>query len=108
MAGDLLSQWCAYADDGAGFAIGFSTAGMEERCNRDARGHDLGLSLEPVVYDPAEHERLLAAELIKLCDKGRRPGRIGRRRYVYLWANQRCQEPLFKKGEAYSRHRRVV
>ena len=22
--------------------------------------------------------------------------------------NQRCQEPLFKKGEAYSRHRRVV
>ena len=46
---------------------------MEERCNRDARAHDLGLSLEPVVYDPAEHERLLAAELIKLCDKGDDP-----------------------------------
>lgn len=52
--GDLLSQWRAYGDDGAGLAIGFNTNLME----RDAAGQfdgrevysPLGLYLQPIKY----------------------------------------------------------
>ena len=69
MDGDLLSQWRAYADDGAGFAIGFSTNGIEKRCADRAKEIELGLTLEPVIYDSVEHDRLLETELVRLCDK---------------------------------------
>jgi hypothetical protein len=47
--GDLLSQWRGYANDGAGFSLGFSGTYLAALC-RDSliRG---GLMLMPVVYD---------------------------------------------------------
>jgi hypothetical protein len=53
---DLLSQWRAYSDDGAGFAIGFSTIAIEKRCAEIARQCSLGLSLKPVEYETAKQD----------------------------------------------------
>jgi hypothetical protein len=53
---DLLSQWRAYSDDGAGFAIGFSRGGIEDRWA--SRLRELVTSRE-VEYEPANQERKL-------------------------------------------------
>jgi len=60
---DLLSQWRAYSDDGAGFAIGFSTSAIEKHCAENAKQHGLGLSLKPVVYETAEQDELTTSVL---------------------------------------------
>jgi len=49
--GDVLSQWRAYADDGAGYAIGFSARDL----------HQLPVSLLEVLYDRQEQVREMTA-----------------------------------------------
>lgn len=49
---DLLSQWRAYSDDGAGFAIGFS---MEEELSK-GRYRNVLFPLRRVIYDEAEQD----------------------------------------------------
>ena len=46
--GDLLSQWGAYADEAAGFAIGFSGPGIDALCsNHPLKTTKRGTLLEP-------------------------------------------------------------
>lgn len=56
---DVLSQWRAYADDGAGFAIGFSRKWLESQG---------GLRLAEVCYDTRLHVDLVTDEL-KRCSR---------------------------------------
>ena len=51
-AGDVLSQWRAYADDGAGFAIGFSGAAIAGRCDDVQEKTRIMMSLLEVQYEP--------------------------------------------------------
>ncbi|MCE5267944.1 MAG: DUF2971 domain-containing protein [Planctomycetaceae bacterium] len=55
--GDLLSQWCRYADDGSGFAIGFSSVWLREQRMKYAPKHPLAL-LE-VEYDDERQLKLV-------------------------------------------------
>ena len=50
---DLLSQWRAYAEDGAGFAIGFSTDALKHQCEDCMKEAGVHVSLWPVDYDPS-------------------------------------------------------
>lgn len=52
---DCLSQWRAYADDGAGVAIGFSTSHLQQLCKR-LNGH-----LSDLIYGEQEQGNLLEA-----------------------------------------------
>jgi hypothetical protein len=52
--GDLLSQWRAYADDGAGYAIGFDSNAIYER---------LGVNINAAVYDENEQYNLILSTL---------------------------------------------
>jgi hypothetical protein len=56
-AGDLLSQWRAYADDGAGFAIGFNTAYFEKLLTlHNQRNGERTITIAKVEYDLACQE----------------------------------------------------
>jgi hypothetical protein len=61
---DLLSQWRAYSDDGAGFAIGFSAAGIERLCVSHLN-RQTPISFQPVEYDPCKQEVQLKELLAK-------------------------------------------
>lgn len=50
--GDLLSQWRAYADDGRGFAIGFSTDYLSWRTEQETASDHPKMTLVEVEYDP--------------------------------------------------------
>ena len=62
-SGDLLSQWRAYADDGAGFSIGFSLDELSGAAMGFTPGPDryLGppMSVDQVVYDRAKQLSLI-------------------------------------------------
>jgi hypothetical protein len=63
---DLLSQWRAYADDGAGYAIGFSTEGVKARCGSFAK--DFDISLESILYKGVTQDealRVVLSEFLK-------------------------------------------
>ena len=59
--GDLLSQWRAYANDGTGFAIGFSKDAIKRQCDDRGRAADVGLSLRQVSYNPSQASNMLNA-----------------------------------------------
>jgi len=63
-APDLLSQWRAYSDDGAGFAIGFSTAGIDRLWDRYFNKPWL-ISFRQVEYDPGKQETQLEELIAK-------------------------------------------
>jgi hypothetical protein len=72
--GDLLSQWRAYADNGAGVAIGFSKEYLEllGTTKRD-RNDSFNASLTQVQYDIIEQKKLIAEyadEILKLASQG--------------------------------------
>ena len=60
---DLLSQWRAYSDDGAGFAIGFSGDGIDTRWTSRM---DRLITLREVEYDPCKQKTRLR-EVIEKC-----------------------------------------
>jgi Protein of unknown function (DUF2971) len=71
-AGDVLSQWRGYADDGRGVSIGFSKEYLQRLCKSASSRHTL--NLEPVVYEPLDHTRKVErifAELKALLASGR-------------------------------------
>ncbi len=77
--GDLLSQWRAYADNGAGVSIGFNSEYFERLGNlkRD-RGDEFSAHLTKIEYDVAKQKELIAEhidEILKLVADGalRRP-----------------------------------
>lgn len=52
--GDLLSQWRGYAADGAGIAIGFSRAGLEQLCSTSKTTAGRSVELHMIYYvDPS-------------------------------------------------------
>ena len=51
---DLLSQWRAYSDDGAGFAIGFSADAIKHECDDCGKAADVGIQVRQVSYDPTQ------------------------------------------------------
>lgn len=57
-AGDLLSQWRGYADDGQGFCIGFSSEYLKKLdIPRDWKEYfQIPVELKRVVYEEAEHK----------------------------------------------------
>lgn len=71
---DLLSQWRAYADNGAGVSIGFRRDYFEELGNRRRDRNDLfNASLTKVEYDLAEQKKLIAQctdQILKLVSEG--------------------------------------
>jgi hypothetical protein len=72
--GDLLSQWRAYADNGAGVSIGFDSVYFEALGNlRRDRNDEFSAHLTKVEYDLAEQKRLVAEhadEILKLVADG--------------------------------------
>lgn len=74
---DSLSQWRAFSDDGAGFAIGFSMDNLRERCG-EYSNNDRLLTLESVEYDAIEHDKTLTATIeqmmVRFVDE---PGVVG-------------------------------
>lgn len=58
---DVLSQWRAYADDGAGFAIGFNPRYFDLSAAPPAYGKDLSTThgLLPVCYDEGQQDSLV-------------------------------------------------
>lgn len=75
---DLLSQWRAYADDGAGFAIGFNTEKLKcLQLQVEGKPLDLGtrMSLVPMLYDEEKQQecakRLVRETLVELHRVGR-------------------------------------
>ena len=69
---DLLSQWRAYSDDGAGFAIGFSTAGIDRLCVLHLKRKPI-ITFEQVEYDPgmqeAQLKELIAKDLARYLER---------------------------------------
>ena len=60
---DLLSQWRASSDDGAGFAIGFSGDGID---NRWTSRMDRLITLREVEYDPCK-QKTRWREVVEKC-----------------------------------------
>ena len=59
---DLLSQWCRYADDGSGFAVGFSVEWVKQQRRKYLPKH--AMELLEVEYDE-ERQRELATNCIR-------------------------------------------
>lgn len=72
--GDLLSQWRAYANDGAGVSIGFSKEYFEALGNLKMNRNDkFNAHITKVIYDEETQRELVAehgAEIIKLVQDG--------------------------------------
>jgi hypothetical protein len=65
--GDVLSQWRAYANAGAGYAIGFKTNSLANYLRRNT-----AILLQRVEYDPASQRSRIASVLRKFIDLGNR------------------------------------
>ena len=63
--GDLLSQWRAYTQDGAGLSVGFDKDYVEWLAE-SSRGTDVDFELKEVHYKPEIHDRLVAPAYTKL------------------------------------------
>ncbi len=72
--GDLLSQWRAYSDNGAGVSIGFNKEYFETLGNlRRDRGDTFSAHLTNIEYNITEQKKLIAEhtdEIIKLVEDG--------------------------------------
>lgn len=70
--GDLLSQWCRYADNGQGVAIGFDFDKLNIPDNRILGGmNDVEIGLSQVIYDTKEQQHIindLISKHEKMCD----------------------------------------
>jgi hypothetical protein len=65
--GDLLSQWRAYADNGAGAAIGFNKDYFEILSTaRQQRNESFGVGLHKVEYDPRRQQELISEPVEKI------------------------------------------
>lgn len=64
---DQLSQWRGYADDGRGVAIGFDRSELLKMAQSASLGTGK-IELKKVLYDPAEHRRLIAPIVQKLLE----------------------------------------
>lgn len=72
-AGDLLSQWRGYAQDGTGVAIGFSKQYLEALAEASRHPEHAGFTLQTVSYSEVEHEnhvRDTYAKVRELIDQG--------------------------------------
>lgn len=72
-AGDLLSQWRGYAQDGTGVAIGFSKQYLEKLAEASRHPESTGFTLQTVSYSEVEHEdhvRDTYAKVRELIDQG--------------------------------------
>jgi hypothetical protein len=72
-AGDLLSQWRGYADDGRGLAIGFQRSFLELSAQTSKGKGTAGFSLYKVEYDDIGHESRVEPtyrELLQLIEAG--------------------------------------
>lgn len=74
--GDLLSQWCRYADDGKGFAVGFSSEWLRNQRRKYAPRHPLVLS--GVEYDDERQLTLATTCIDEYLKEVRGLGREGR------------------------------
>lgn len=63
---DMLSQWRGYADDAAGFAIGFNREALEKAIGDPIEPVPFGYRLIDVIYDEAVQEALLEPKLDEL------------------------------------------
>jgi len=72
---DLLSQWRAYTNDGAGFAIGYSTDAIESECRQY---NNCGIRLWPVDYEQTSQDMRLAKAIQHYvdCEKQNGPARV--------------------------------
>jgi hypothetical protein len=57
--GDLLSQWRGYAQNGAGFSIGFDEDFLRNLAASTITARGSSLSLLKVVYEPQQHDELV-------------------------------------------------
>jgi hypothetical protein len=99
--GDLLSQWCRYADDGGGFAVGFSVDWLKEQRHKYLPKH--AMELLEVEYDE-DRQRDLATTCIRrylgqvrgLDSTGRQA--VGMWWIAHLWAlSAACKHPSFQE-----------
>lgn len=65
---DMLSQWRGYADDAAGFAIGFNEGRLREAIAALDTGSEFNHHLVPVIYDEAKQRSKLGPALKSLLD----------------------------------------
>lgn len=65
-AGDLLSQWRAYAADATGVSIGFSKDYLEQFAEASRTQDKAGFTLQKVEYDPELQERLIKPTYMEL------------------------------------------
>jgi hypothetical protein len=109
--GDDLNQWCRYADDGRGYAIGFEASSLEHAFSRLAPGQHFAF---PVWYDESHlvelHQRLVEAFLT--CLSALPPSKVltgvGRNFLVnMLWSFTSVAlhiSILFKHGSSHTEH----
>lgn len=99
--GDLPSQWCRYADNGAGFAVGFSVEWLKNQRHKYLPKH--AMELLEVEYDE-DRQRDLASACIRRylgqvvgLDKLGRQG-VGMWVIGQLWAlSAACKHPSFRE-----------
>ena len=85
-AGDLLSQWRAYSDNGTGFAIGFSSRWLKEEGGKNLMQG--GSQLWPVIYDDDDQGNSLNHYINKYLDRVKMDGKPtdpGRDALLAIW-----------------------
>ena len=107
---DLLSQWRAYSDNGAGFAIGFSTDGLRRRCE-EHKANKLAITLQPVEYVSAKHDSLGHKIVSRYLDEYEKHSQEAHsvvifelpwRTYCELWREAAlCKNPGFAEEKEY-------
>ena len=106
---DLLSQWRAYSDDGAGFAIGFSTKRLDLHFE-SAHNKWMGVQIVKVEYDADKQDELLDKEIeqrlaryLELCVKpGFDEGRCIAHAHACLWElATKCKGKGFAEEDEY-------
>lgn len=98
--GDLLSQWRAYAEDGAGFSVGFSTDWLKQQRRKYLPKHPLEL-LE-VEYDDDRQLELATTCIRRYLGQVSGQNKTGRQAYsmwtiTQLWTlSAACKHPSFQ------------
>lgn len=105
---DLLSQWRAYSDDGAGFVVGFSTAAIEGHCAEHQK-NELGVTVQPVEYEESGQDMRIANSIANFLPHfANRTGRLDGlsqddiavliRAFGQLWTIAAlCKNPAFRE-----------
>jgi hypothetical protein len=108
--GDLLSQWRAYSEDGAGFAIGFDEMYLEKRLEqyRNESGQCCSILLRKVEYSERKQHKCVMGILdrsfrdAKECNEHgeyeNRSKENAERATILLWMDAaECKNPAFKE-----------